>query len=353
MTLVDGSRKIISDPLNVYLIFYGDWSYAMPTVRLIERFIGDLSQSRYFTAATNNYSGADNRMGTNTVIHKKTVLDRRTLPVTYAEGSRHTTDDIIEHNIRNGNLPVDPLVPSNLIADHDGEQKLVRTAVYCVILASTIRVDMEYDNNKQQWRGSDSCAWHGMTTLDNGYHVLSIHIMNVNASGKRPDGTIMRHPNGDIIKPYQNCSTLFALRNYVHDMPDKNSITTTPHNDNVGESCCDALVHELVEVITDPSSASKEWVQTTSQNMYLPRVGDASIYHLENADLCAYNYGRIGNDTRDGSINRLQRTPNGSYTNVELKPGRKYFLPTMFIKEKSGKAPSTGKCLFGYHPKKK
>jgi len=184
--------------------------------------------------------------------------------------------------------------------------------------------------------------------------VLSLAVMNVHAAAKHPDGTLIRDANNKVIYPNQNCSTLYALKNFVDTIPNKNSITTTPLNDNVGESFIDGFAHEIVEVITDPTD--KGWMQSTN-NIYMdrPRSGPdpVDIINLENADLCAYNYGTLGVKGKDNimlgsSANRVKRSPNGSYTNVELKPGKRYFLPTMFVKTTYGTAASPGKCLFGW-----
>jgi hypothetical protein len=366
MTLTQETRNIIShNPLKIYLIFYGDWSYARnTTVKLIENFIADLSESDYLNAAVQSYSGADNKVGSNKLVHAGTIFDLSTNAITFT----NTTDAIIERNIKQGKIVLDSLTPSNLMLNSEGQLKLLKTSVFCVFPASTIRQQMMtnretntiIDNTKFEL----PCGYHGVSPVYNDaartqlrVDVLSLAVMNVHAAAKNPDGTLIRDSNNKVIYPNQNCSTLYALKNFVDNMPNKNSITTTPHNDNVGESILDGFAHEIVEVITDPNAS--EWMQSANVTMNLPRVGpNINMQTFENADLCAYNYGTVAIKHKTtgkmpteqlGTIdNRVKRSPNGSYTNVELKPGKRYFLPAMFVKTIRGKAESPGKCLFGW-----
>jgi hypothetical protein len=366
MTLTQGTRNIIShNPLKIYLIFYGDWSYAKnTTVKLIENFIRDLSESEYLNAAVKSYSGDDNKVGSNKLVHAGTIFDTRTAAITFS----NTTDAIIEHNIKNGKIVLDSLTPSNLMKNSEGNLKLLKTSVFCVFPASTIRQQMMTDRETgiviDNTKFELPCGYHGVSGVYNDaartqlrVDVLSLAVMNVHAAAKHLNGTLIRDSNNKVIYPNQNCSTLYALKNFVNNMPNKNSITTTPHNDNVGESFLDGFAHEIVEVITDPTA--NEWMQSADVTMYLPRAeANINMQTFENADLCAYNYGTVAiKDKNTGKMpteqlgtinNRVKRSPNGSYTNVELKPGKRYFLPTMFVKTTYGKAQSPGKCLFGW-----
>jgi len=368
MSLVGPTRNIIShNPLKIYLIFYGDWSYAKnTTVKLIENFIGDLSESEYLNAAVKSYSGADNKVGSNKLKLEATIYDLSTNAIT----SSNTTDDIIERNIKNGKFGniLGSFTSNNLMKNSRGELNVLKTSVFCVFPASTIRqqmlTDPETGNVIDNTKFDLPCGYHGQTTLHypNGLdkEVLSLAVMNVHAAAKHPNGTLIRDSNNNVIYPNQNCSTLYALKNFVKNMPDKNTLTRTPLTDNVGESFIDGFTHEIVEVITDPNA--KEWMQVGNVRMDLPRSGtNINIgwpSPLENADLCAYNYGTVAikdkttgrtpTEVLGSSLNRIKGSPNGSYTNVELKPGKRYFLPTMFVKTTYGKANSPGKCLFGW-----
>ena len=366
MTLTENTRNIIShNPLKIYLIFYGNWSYAEnTTVKLIENFIKDLSESEYLNAAVQSYSGADNKVGSNKLRVAQTIFDTRTAAITRA----HSTDDIIIHNIKEGNIVLDSLTPGNLMNNTFGVLKLLKTSVFCVFPASTIRQEMLTDWDTGSVISNTEfdlpCGYHGVSSVYNDaaktdlrVDVLSLAVMNVHAAAKHADGRVIKDANNKVIYPNQNCSTLYALKNFVNNMPDKNSITRTPLNDNVGESFIDGFAHEIVEVITDPNA--KEWMQSANVTMYLPRPNiNQNMQTYENADLCAYNYGTVAiKDKTTGRVptevlgtvaNRVRKSPNGSYTNVELKPGKRYFLPTMFVKTTYGKAPSPGKCLFGW-----
>ena len=364
MTLTQNTRNIIShNPLKIYLIFYGNWSYAInTTVTLIQNFIKDLSESEYLDAAVKSYSGADNKFGSNKLTVAQTIFDTRTAAITRA----HSTDDIIIHNIKEGNIVLDSLTPGNLMKNGDGILKLLKTSVFCVFPASTIRQELLTDWDTERVISNTEfdlpCGYHGVSSVFNDdaktdlrVNVLSLAVMNVHAAAKNSNGTLIKDANNKVVYPNQNCSTLYALKNFVNNMPDKNSVTRTPLNDNVGESFIDGFTHEIVEVITDPTG--KEWVQSANVSMHRPRSGPdpVDIKELENADLCVYNYGTWGANIKGktgivkGSVaNRVIRSPNGSYTNVELKPGKRYFLPTMFVKTTYGKASSPGKCLFGW-----
>jgi hypothetical protein len=346
MSLANLSNRIIStEPLKIYFIFYGNWSNAMTTtVPLIQGFVADLSQSSYLNAAVKSYSGADNLPGSSRIEHAGSVFDTRNQYIVASgntDANRTTIDKIIEDNILNGRLPLDNRNSTK------GAYAYLDSSVYCVLLGTQVRVDSD----------NLSCGWHGISDINIGsgrtVQVLSMGITNVNYVKKNLIGVTIRDSSGALIYPFQNCSTLYALRNFVSNLPNRNNVVRTPHNDNIGESFIDAFTHELVEIITDPNGYDG-WIQTNEVSMFRPRQNNlVSVKDLENADLCAYNYGSYSviPNRSDGSISRVAPNGNGSYTNVELKTGKKYFLPTMFVKREYGRASSDGKCLFGRHAK--
>lgn len=186
--------------INVYFIWYGDWSKNTAAQTIVTDFINHVGGSAYTTVNTTYYDMEPGPTGTNV------VKDRVTTGIHYM-GS--TTD-----NYSNGST-IDDNAVGNITfnAVTDGRLPLDFNGVYFVITSADVTETSGFC--------TQYCAWHGYLS-DPSFGVLNL-------------------PNGFIGNPDQ-CPNACA----------QESVLPTPNNNVAGDGIVNMLAHETEETVTDP-----------------------------------------------------------------------------------------------------
>jgi len=180
--------------VNVYLIWYGDWSTDIHTQAVVTDFVTHLGGSPYYNIATNyyDYKGGEKDFIKNKVTHGGAITDN------YSYGSALTDDDIgfiLQDSVTSGKLPADP------------------NGVY-MILASA-------DVDETSGLCSYCCGFHG-------YQPVSVgNLTNI-------IGTFVGNAN--------RCPSLCSWESIVSATPNSQST----------DGMVDTVSHELFESVTDP-----------------------------------------------------------------------------------------------------
>jgi len=188
---------VISTPqgVNVYVIWYGDWSSSSDTAAqsIVTEFIRNLGGSTYFNINTTYFDYSNKQIDPvrNRVNYIGSTTDN------YSRGtalSNQDVGDIVVQTIASGKFPLDQNGAYFVITSADVDE----TSGFCTTY----------------------CAWHGFDRLTkNGFMQLDAFVGN-------PD----RCPSGCAFQPH---------------LP-------TPNNNVAGDAMVNLIAHELSETVTDP-----------------------------------------------------------------------------------------------------
>lgn len=123
---------VMNDPdgVNVYFIWYGDWSNDIHTQAVLTDFVTHLGKSPYYNIATTyyDYKGAEKDFIKNKVTYVGAITDN------YSYGSVLTDDDvgfILQNAVASGKLPADPNGVYMIIASADVDETSGLCSYYC------------------------------------------------------------------------------------------------------------------------------------------------------------------------------------------------------------------------------
>lgn len=231
------------DPVNVYHIYYGNWSTYQRQV--IDDFITNFPSSSYWNTILPTYTDNQGRPATTSATLQGSVVEA------YSHGlvlDDQSVEDVISEVILSGSLGApDPNGIYMIMTDKDVEQ----TSGFC----------------------ETYCGYHDF------FEVQGVQIKY---------GYM-----GDPTKCIVGCSPANPVN--------------SPNNDPGLDSVISILLHELIEVITDP----------------VPPTGWIDGFGNENGDLCAYSYGGV------------KRLSSGAFFNQEVG-GRKYLVQLMWAMDANG-----------------
>lgn len=241
-----GSGYVMTDPVHVYLIWYGSWNNNT-TVPIVEDFIIGLNGSPYFSLTSAYYElyPVDMIARTHAGVHGKIfATDRlifsKSVFVDYVYGTTLNDDnifDIVNYAIDNRGLPTDP------------------TAIYLVLTSADVL---------QGGFGGFCgyyCGWHDHRVLN----ANDIKFGFIGDPGRCLDG----------------CTPKRRYEEY--------GMTHSPNFNWSADGMVSVIGHELTETITDP-----DW------DTYPGWMDDHSY---ENADKCAWNYGEIYSTDNQSAAN--------------------------------------------------
>lgn len=257
---------VMTNPINVYIIWYGDWIKDNKTVSVVEYLFSNIGDSDYFKTNSSYYelptseitdSGMKPDQGVffdpaiKTFVNMK-VNFIKSVYVGYPYGLNLNDENISA-------VVADTFVSGLLPSDIDG--------IYYVLTSKDVY------QNETTWIGfcSGYCGWHDIKLID----------------GKNIKYSFV----GDIEKCPADCA--------VKDSYLKLGYANSPNDDWSADEMASILIHELSETATDPNW-SKPYVAWQDDN------------GMENEDKCAWTYGS------------LYKTSSGSVANVKV--GSKDFL---------------------------
>jgi Phosphate-induced protein 1 conserved region len=218
--------------VNVYLIWYGNWSGDPLAQSIVTDFVSNIGGSPYFNINTTYYdygAGGPDPVR-NRVNYAGSITD------SYSYGTVLTDNDVgnvVQNAVASGKFPLD------------------QNGVYFVLTSADV------DETSGLCR--TYCAWHG-------YQPLTIQAP-LGRSSRSPYSVnlVMGYAGATGARCPSGCSAQFPL---------------TPNDDPTGDTMVDAVAHELSESVTDPLGTS--WLN-----------GPLSGPHyagIENGDLCVFTY---------------------------------------------------------------
>jgi len=230
---------VMSTPqgVNVYFIWYGDWSSANDTAAqsIVNDFIKNLGGSSYFNINTTYY---DYLKGQIDPVRNRVNFMGST-SVGYSYGSALTDNDV-------GNVIVDATSSGALPFDLNGE--------YFVLTSS--------DVDETSGFCTSYCAFHGFQQIN---YTSPVALSQHSPSAVNLIGAFVGNPDRC---PYQ-CAWQYQL--------------PTPNNNVAGDGMVNMVAHELSESVSDPLVTG--WINHQGNSGGID----------ENGDLCAWTFGQTTN----------------------------------------------------------
>jgi hypothetical protein len=221
--------------VNIYLIWYGNWSSDPLAQTIVTDFLSNLGGSPYFNINTTyfDYGAGGVDPVRNRVNYMGSITDN------YSYGAALTDNDV-------GNVVQNAVVSGKFPLDQNG--------VYFVLTSA--------DVDETSGLCTTYCAWHGYQplTIQAPFGRSSRSPSSVNLVVGYAGATGARCPSG--------CSAQFPL---------------TPNGDTTGDTMVDAVAHELSESVTDPFETG--WIDYP-----IPGRSTNPNSGVENGDLCVFTY---------------------------------------------------------------
>jgi Phosphate-induced protein 1 conserved region len=220
--------------VNVYLIWYGNWSGDPLAQSIVTDFVSNLGGSPYFNINTTYYDygagGADPVR--NRVNYAGSITD------SYSYGTALTDNDVY-------NIVLDPVASGKLPLDQNG--------VYFVLTSP--------DVDETSGLCTFYCAWHGYA-----YYQAA------------PGRTQLRSPSSvNLIMAFVGGTGTRCPNACSAQAPLTSNDTLTPNDDVNGDTMVNSIAHELSESVTDPLGTS--WVNYQKSQKY-----------IENGDVCSFTF---------------------------------------------------------------
>jgi hypothetical protein len=246
-TIIYNGGPVMTNPVHVYLLWYGGWNNNT-TVPIVEDFVIGLNSSPYFSITSTYYelvpinslskpaqAPKGHAYATDVLIFVKSVFTG------YTHGTTLTDDDVfsvVSDAIDSQQVPSDP------------------TAIYLVLTSSDVKEGSGFGGFCGGY-----CGFHSHTV----YNSADLKWAFI----------------GDPAPCLNSCT---AKTKY-----DEYGITHSPNFNWSSDGMVSVIAHELSEIITDPDwDTMRAWVDSNG---------------MENADRCAWNYGPIYSTANGSAAN--------------------------------------------------
>jgi len=223
---------VILGPVNVYLIWYGQWSNNDVTQVIVKHFISNLGGSSYWNAITTYYDLSGTRCSPNLIL-KNDITVTSTADINTPSNS---VASIVLNAISGGKLPRDP------------------SGVYLVIPSDSINDAANQDCGQY-------CGYHTISTTASDTDPITLQNSVV---------------FGLITNPNRCPSQSSCMSSYL------TTTTGSPNNNAAADAMVSVIAHELSEAITNPLGTA--W--------YNGMAGDTGTQN-ENGDQCGFNFGSL------------------------------------------------------------
>lgn len=257
--------KVMTNPINIYIIWYGSWIKDSKTVPVVEYLFSNIGDSDYFKTNALYYESPSLVITDSGVAPDQGVIFDPTVKTFVSTKVNFVKSIFVGY-------------PNGLALNETGVQTVVTDvltagalptdsdAVYFVLTSKDV-------SEGGSWIGfcSGYCGWHDIKTI----------------GGKSIKYSFV----GDIERCPEDCAVKDAYLGLGY--------THSPNDDWSADEMTSILIHELSEAATDPNWAA-------------PNVAWQDSSGYENADKCAWTYGS------------LYKTSSGSIANVKV--GEKDFL---------------------------
>lgn len=222
---------VMTQPVTVYYIWYGDWSNNPKTAPILEDMIKDIDATPWYQINTKYYQHAhiSSGVGIHPIYVNKKVSFGSSISVEYPYGNSLTSNQVFQ-------VVTDSLESNQLPTDDN--------AVYFVLTSKDVTTYMEYYE-----LCIDYCGWHNNAMY--GAHDIKYSAI------------------GDLTRCSDACTMQSSYYSY--------GFVNSPNDDWSADSMSTVILHELSETVTDPN-VETGWVD---------RWGS------ETADHCAWVFGDL------------------------------------------------------------
>jgi hypothetical protein len=237
--------KVMVAPVNVYFIWYGDWS-GSTTPEILEYFVSHIGGTPWFDINTSYYEILSEKtripVPTKIDLKHKLYVDGKvnfiqSITDNYSHGKllhEETLTSIIRSNIDNNVLPLDA------------------NGVYFVLTSKDVDENDKYSGGTY-WFCESFCGWHD-SVIVNGMPLKIVFA-------------------GDIEKCPNDCSAKAAYNSH--------GFTKSPNNNWGADGMASVIAHELAETVVDPYPSDKNTMAWRDDWGY------------ESSDHCAWIYGEM------------------------------------------------------------